>query len=570
MHDYKNLLEWAYHWEKNAPDRRYLTQPMGGSVKNVKTWTFAEALGEARRMATYLKSLDFPEKSNIALCSKNCAYWLLADLAIWMAGHVSVPLFPVLTAETTEYILTHSESKLLFVGKLDPIWGKMQKAVPEDLPKIAFPLAPQNDHPSWDDIVQQNEPLLQPVDRSADELATIIYTSGSTGKPKGAMIGFGAMCQAAAGLSKVISSSADDRMFSYLPLAHALERWLIESHSLYGGIQVFFAESLDTFVQDLQRARPTLFVSVPRLWLKFQIGVYAKLPPAKFNRLMKIPIVRSLVKKKILRGLGLDQVRYAGSGSAPIPKELIEWYLNLGVELLEAYGMSENFCYSHTTRPGQIRAGFVGTPYHDVTCRLSAEGEIQVQSPANMMGYYKMPEESKAAFSADGFLRTGDCGEVDEKGRLRITGRIKERFKTSKGEYVAPAPIENLIVNHPRVEMCCVCGSGYPQPYALLQLTDEAMELIESGGKARVEEELIAHLAQVNSQVQTYERIQFFSVVWETWLPENGFLTPTLKIKRNKLEETFRQYNEEWYEQKTPIIYCGSIDNRTPSGSYRI
>ena len=254
--DCKNLLECAYYWEKNAPDRMYFTQPMGGGDDNIKTWTWKEAVVEARRMAAYLKSLDLPERSHIALCSKNCAHWIMADLAIWMAGHVSIPIFPILTADIVQYTLEHSESKLLFMGKLDPVWDEMKKGVPADLPMIAFPLAPENDVEKWDDIVAKHEPLAEPAERSPDEMATIIYTSGSTGNPKGAMHSFSAMYRSAKGISEYLNTHEDDRMLSYLPLSHVFERWVAESHSLYAGFPLYFADSLDTFVQDLQRARP--------------------------------------------------------------------------------------------------------------------------------------------------------------------------------------------------------------------------------------------------------------------------------------------------------------------------
>ncbi len=438
MTDSKNLLECVYYWEKNTPNRMYLTQPMGGDDANIRTWSWKEAVDEARRMAAYLKSLDLPDRSHIALCSKNCAYWIIADLAIWMAGHVSIPIFPILTVDIVQYTLEHSESRLLFVGKLDPVWEEMKKGVPADLPMIAFPLAPENDYTQWDDIIAKHEPLAKPVERTLEEMATIIYTSGSTGKPKGAMMSFSAMHKSARGICEYLKTHADDRILSYLPLAHSFERFIVESHSLYAGFPLYFAESLDTFLQDLQRARPTLFISVPRLWLKFQLGVFQKVPPKKLNRLLKIPILSGIVKKKILTQLGLNHVRFAGSASAPIPKEIIEWYRNLGLELLEGYGMTENMAYSHCTKPGEVRPGYVGPPYPDVQQRISEDGEILVKSPGNMTGYYKMPEKTAEDFTEDGFFKTGDMGEIDEKGRLKITGRIKELFKTSKGKYVAP------------------------------------------------------------------------------------------------------------------------------------
>ncbi|MFH2066940.1 MAG: AMP-binding protein [Pseudomonadota bacterium] len=555
INDCKNLLECALYWEKNDPDQLYFTQPMGGGDANVKTWTWKEAVGEARRMATYLKSLNFPEKSNIAICSKNCAHWIIADLAIWMAGHVSVPIFPILTADIVQYTLEHSESKLLFVGKLDPVWDEMKKGVADDLPKIAFPLAPKNNHKQWDDIIAKNKPMEKTADRSPEDIATIIYTSGSTGKPKGVMLSFGAMYISAKGIATYLDVRKNDRVLSYLPLSHSFERFVVQAVSLYIGGSLWFAESLDTFLQDLQRARPTLFISVPRLWLKFQLGVFKKMPPEKLDRLLKIPILSSIVKKKIRKGLGLDQVRFAGSGSAPIPKEVLEWYRKLGLELLEGYGMTENFAYSHCTKPGQVRPGYVGAPYPDVQQRISPEGEILVKSPGTMMGYYKNPEETKKSFTEDGFLRTGDLGEIDEMGRLKITGRAKELFKTSKGKYVAPAPIENMIANHPRVEACVVTGSGYPQPHGVVMLSEDAQEALKKGGKETIEKELAAHLKEVNAKLPAFEQLAFLAVTNDTWMPENGFLTPTMKIKRSKLESTYGPAADKWYSSRKPVVW---------------
>ncbi len=553
--DNKTLLDCAYYWEKETPDNTYFIQPMGGGDDNIKTWVWKEAIDEARRMASYLKSLGLPERSHIALCSKNCSHWVMADLAIWMAGHVSVPIFPILTADIVKYTIEHSESKLLFVGKLDPVWDEMKKGVPADLPKIAFPLAPDNDHEKWDDIIAKHEPLAEPEERLPEEVATIIYTSGSTGKPKGAMHSFGAMCQSGKGISKYLNTHSGDRVLSYLPLSHVFERWVIQAHSLYAGFPLYFAESLDTFLQDLQRARPTLFISVPRLWLKFQLGVYQKMPAKKLNRLLKIPILKNIVKKKILTQLGLDQVRFAGSGSAPIPKEVIEWYRNLGLELLEGLGMTENFAYSHCNKPGEVRPGYVGPPYPDVQHRISEEGEIQVKSPGDMMGYYKMEKETKETFTEDGFIKTGDLGEIDEKGRLKITGRIKELFKTSKGKYVAPAPIENMLSNHTRVEACCVTGLGYPKPHGIVMLSEEAVKDLNNGEKEAIEKELAQHLNTVNGLLPPFEQLAFLAVIKDEWMPENGFLTPTLKIKRAKLEEAYGSLFDGWYEEKKSVVW---------------
>ena len=556
MNENRTILDHALHWEKEAPDLLHFVQPMGGGVANVETWTFAQAVGEARRMAAYLHRLGLPPGSRIAICSKNCAYWLLADWAIWMAGHVTVPLYPVLNAATVRHILEHSDSKLLFVGKLDPIWSEMQQGVPMGVTKVAFPLAPPCNAEKWGDIVARHEPLAQVARRSPDELATIVYTSGSTGLPKGVMLSFGAMAIASEGLIRTLGFNSSDRMLSYLPLAHTMERWLVGCCATVAPFQIFFAESVDTFLQDLQRARPTLFLSVPRLWLKFQAGVLKKLPQKKLDFLLRLPIVRGIIQRKVLRGLGLDQVRFAGSGSAPIPPDLVEWYRRLGLELLEGYGMSENFNYSHASRPGLVRPGYVGNPYDGVDCKLSAEGEVLIKSPGLMMGYFKQPNETRDAFTEDGFLRTGDCGVIDERGRLRLTGRVKEIFKTSKGKYVAPAPIEGKLLANPLFEQCCVSGAGQPQPYALVVLGEGARGRLREGGRTALEPELAEQLAAINRELDSIEQLQFVAVVPDEWSAENGLLTPTLKIKRGKIEEAYQKHVAGWYAQSRNVVWA--------------
>lgn len=556
MSDRRTILDHAVHWERHAPDMLHFVQPMGGGPASVRTWTMAEAVGEARRMAAYLEALGLPPGSRIAICSKNCAYWLLADWAIWMAGHVSVPVYPVLNAATVRHILEHSDSKLLFIGKLDPIWSEMRSGVPLGVRTVSFPLAPPSDAERWEDIVARHQPLARVATRSPEELATIVYTSGSTGQPKGVMHSFGAMAAATAGLVKLLELTQTDRILSYLPLAHTMERWIVGCCGTSVPFQVFFAENVETFLQDLQRARPTLFLSVPRLWLKFQAGVLKKLPQHRLDRLLRLPIVSGLIKRKILRGLGLDQVRVAGSGSAPLPGDLMEWYRRLGLELLEGYGMSENFNYSHLCRPGQVRAGYVGSPYEGVEHALGPEGEVLVKSPAMMMGYFKQPNETRDAFTDDGYFKTGDCGEIDELGRLRLTGRVKEIFKTSKGKYVTPAPIEAKLLASPRLEQCCVSGAGQPQPYALVVLNEDARAELRRGGKLGLEQELVQHLEAVNRQLEPVEQMQFLAVVSDEWSAENGLLTPTLKIKRSKIEESYQRQVARWYAQGQKLVWA--------------
>jgi long-chain acyl-CoA synthetase len=373
------------------------------------------------------------------------------------------------------------------------------------------------------------------------------------------MTSFKAMRETTKGLQTVLSATHKDRYLSYLPVAHGMERWCGECLPLYTGNNLFFAESLKTFVVDLNRARPTLFVSVPRLWTKFQAGVFVKMPEKKLNTLLSIPIINYLVRRKILKGLGLDQVRFAGSGSAPIPKELIEWYRKLGLNLLEGYGMTENFNYSHMSMVGKARVGYVGNVYDDVDQRIASDGEIQVKGPGTMMGYFKNEEATKETITEDGYVRTGDKGEIDEQGRLKITGRTKEIFKTSKGKYVAPAPIESHFIANHLIEMAVVSGRAQPQPHAIIQLS-EGPKAEAAQGEAQREKlgkELEALLKSVNPTLDGHEQLEFLVIVKDEWLPENGFLTPTQKIKRPTIEGEYEKHCDQWYGEKKKIIWFG-------------
>jgi long-chain acyl-CoA synthetase len=547
-------LQCLYRWERERASQVYLTQPIGGGQVEDLTWR--EAADQVRRAAAWLAAQGWPHGSRVAIIGKNSAHWILADLAIQMAGHISVPIYPTFNGQALTYILEHSEARACFVGKMDDT-SNLATGVPASVPLITLPLAPPIKALTWTELQATSKPMPGEPAPEMDAISTIIYTSGTTGKPKGVVHSYRTMAWGVTSATRRVQMDVHDRYISYLPLAHVAERMLIEQASLRYGGRVFFAEALDTFVQDLQRARPTIFFSVPRLWVKFQHGVHSKMPAKKLNMLMAIPVVGHLVRRKILKGLGLDQCRLAAGGAAPMPADVLQWYRKLGLNLIEVYGMTENCGVSHSTLPGSSLMGSVGLPYDQVESSIAPDsGEILMRSPALMMGYYKEDAATADAITPDGWLRTGDKGKIDGDGHLSITGRVKDIFKSSKGKYVAPAPIEDLLIMHPDIEACAVTGAHLPQPLGLVMLSQDAVARSAAPGEREaLTASLTAHLASVNAELEPHERMDCLVVITTAWTPENGFVTPTLKVKRMRIEEAYASHYQEWLAQRMPVAW---------------
>jgi long-chain acyl-CoA synthetase len=272
---------------------------------------------------------------------------------------------------------------------------------------------------------------------------------------------------------------------------------------------------------------------------------------------MAIPLIGRLVRRKILKGLGLDQCRLGAGGAAPMPHDVLHWYRKLGLDLIEVYGMTENCGVSHSTLPGSPLIGSVGLPYDQVESRIDPEnGEILMRSPALMLGYYKDEAATAGAITPDGWLRTGDKGKIDGEGYLSITGRVKDIFKSSKGKYVAPAPIEDLLIMHPDIEACAVAGAHLAQPLGLVMLSQEAVaRCAKAPERQALTESLGAHLAAINAQLEPHERMDCLAVITTAWTPENGFVTPTLKVKRMRIEEAYASHYEAWLGQRKPVVW---------------
>ncbi len=543
MKNYLSPLEMLYKWEHEKANEIYLSQPIDGVWHN---WTWKEAGIEIRKMAAYLKSLDIPAKSKIGILSKNCAHWIMTDLAIMMSGHISVPLYPNLSADTLGYILDHSETKLLFVGKLDN-FEVMQPGIPSDMPCITYPFYSE-DYPKWNDVTKDLSPITDNVVRDEMELASIIYTSGTTGAPKGVMHKFYNFSFATTNAVEVMPL-VNESFFSYLPLCHIAERLLVMMGSLYSGGKVYFAESLDTFAANLSEASPSVFLGVPRIWTKFQQGILTKLPQKKLNVLLSIPIISTLIKNKIKKGLGLSKAQNIFTGAAPTPASTIRWFERLGIKIQEAYAMTENTCYSHVSFKDKIKIGSVGQALPLCEVKLSEQNEILIKHDALMDGYYKNEAETKKTI-VDGWLYTGDEGKVDENGFLTITGRVKDIFKTSKGKYVAPSPIEMKLSANKNIEQVCVVGDSIPQPIALIVLSER--------GKDKETAALISSLKTtmevVNPKLDKHEKLHNIIVVSDEWTVENELLTPTMKIKRNAIEKIYKSKYATWYEGERVLV----------------
>ncbi len=545
-------LQVFYEREAHHPDKRYMVQPLAGGQVQELSWS--DVGDQARRAAHWLRQRELPRGSPIAIISKNCAHWIIADLAIWMAGHVSVPLYPNLTAESVAQVLEHSESVLAFIGKLDD-WPSMAPGIKPGLPTIALPISPTGDFDYHWAQLQACAPIQDNPSPAPEQLATIIYTSGTTGVPKGVMHTFGGLAFASIHGTGLFGLGENDRLLSYLPLCHVAERMFVEMASLYTGQTVFFAESLDTFLTDLKRARPTALFGVPRIWTKFQMGVYSQMSAKRLDFLLSLPIIGQRVGRKVRAGLGLDACRVALSGAAPVPETLLNWYRRLGLDVLEVYGMTESCGYSHISLPGQQKLGWIGQPCPEVEVRIDASGEVQVRSGATMRGYFKEPQKTAETLTEDGFLRTGDKGEQDAEGYLRLTGRLKEIFKTSKGKYVAPAPIENRLAVHNQIEQVCVVGDGLSAPLGLCVLSASGLQDAAGGARPTLHKSLETLLEEVNTALDKHERLRRLIVVKDSWAVENGFLTPTLKIKRAVIESTYGARFEEWSARSEAVLW---------------
>lgn len=546
MQEFTSPLSAFMHWETTTPNKEYLRQYINGELK---VYTFKKAGDEARRIATAINGFNLPPKSKVALLSSNCAHWVMADLAIMMSGNTSVPIYPTLGEDTISFILEHSEAKAIIVGKL--LDFESQKSAIKNIPIISVEMYGIKEAHTWEKLIVENEPLQQTAEQDTEHLFTIIYTSGTTGNPKGVMHTVGTITNGANNSMKIISTIKHPKFFSFLPLAHVAERAITEIGAMFRGGSMTFAESLETFASNLEATQPDVFFAVPRIWAKFQEKILIGLPQKKLSKLLRLPIIGGMVRKKIKKKLGLTNAKFIISGAAPIAVSLLEWYKKLDIIILQGYGMTEDCIVSHFNTPNANKIGTVGKPAYGATAKLTAEGEICILNNCLMKGYYKNPEATAESFDEEGYLKTGDVGEYDHEGYLTITGRAKDQFKTDKGKYIFPAQIELELSKNPYIEQICLVGMGIPQPILLVVPSEESKTV----SKDELSENLINMMQNINPTLEKHEKIEKAIIMSEEWTVENGLMTPTLKLKRSQVEKIHMPMYKSWFHTEDKVIF---------------
>ncbi|MFC3908450.1 AMP-binding protein [Legionella dresdenensis] len=552
----KLLNEWLFQNEKDHGDKVYLRQPRQGQWYE---YTWGQVVHQARQVARFLRESGLQHGDRVAIYSKNCAEWFITDFGISLAGMVNVPLFANQHHESIEHVLSHAEIKMVFVGKLDnPVHARA--AIPTSYPTAGFDYHNEIQvDTKWHEILAK-EPLNDLPQVKPDDLYTIIYTSGTAGMPKGAVYTHDTIANYLAlyplDIARICKLN-HYHLISYLPLAHVYERSAVQLGSITIPCDVSFVESLEKFAENLREIEPTFFTAVPRIWGVFQQKIEQKLPPKKMNILLKIPGLSLLIKNKIRRQLGLARCKNCFSGASHLPISIIEFFNKLGIKIQEGYGQSENLAYATFSMLEERKPGYVGTARLQVDLKLSPEeNELLIKSPCLMKRYYKEPELTAATITEDGWLKTGDIAEIDGFDRVKILGRLSENFKNQKGEFVAPGPIEKLFTVDGSIEQLCLIGQGLPSNVLLVTLSETGREK----DRDVLQQMLVDSLHQINGKLASYEKISHIIIVAEPWAPDNGLLTPTLKVKRRAVEAHYRELIDAVIEKPKAVVWDGFVE----------
>lgn len=564
--------------------------------------SWLEMDGMSRSVGKYLISRGIKAGDKVAIFSANRYEWWAADLGILSAGAINVPVYPTNTAKETQYILEDSDARICFVGTEDHLQKALEimNALPM-LDEIIIFDDVAVDHPKVNTfqkalekgsvIDDQGELDRRVWDADPNSVATYIYTSGTTGNPKGVMLSHNNMTTNAEqwkALSPGVIDSMPHTALSFLPLSHVFERTI----TYYGacisaGHKVYFAKDMTTVLSDMVEVRPTIFASVPRVFEKMRGGIMAKVaeaPPLKqklFNWAMdaakrNLPYVcngkkrtglfaleyalaHKLIISKLLHAIGLNRVVIGGSGGGPLSAADAEFFIGMGMMVLEGFGMTETSPLALANVPGHIRPGTVGKPLAETECKIGEGGELLIKGPQVMLGYYKNEAATREAFTADGFLKTGDIAEIDSEGNFKITGRIKDLIITSGGKNISPQNIEGSLMYSMYINYAAVIGDGKNYLTALIVPAFDVLEpwAKEMGIKAANRSELVRHdrvrefyadqIKELTREYGKVEQIKKFTILDSDWSQQTGELTPTLKLKRRVIVEKYKGLIDQMY-----------------------
>lgn len=510
------------------PEQVWMRERKGDDFRN---WTWQESHDQIMAVGAWLEE-KFDGATNIALLSKNRPHWFLADLSIIVSGNVSVPLFTTLSKEHSEYILEFAEVKLLFLGETSN-WDAVDSVLPDDIEVVTLPgIDCSRPHTRWDDIIAENAGRLTSHQPRNEDMLSIVFTSGTTGVPKGVIQTHRSSITPVHRMQTILDIPKPVQMFSYLPLAHIAERQLVEFYSVVYAGQVTFNESLETLVRDLSEATPDYLFGAPRVWEQLQQGIIASFGSAEKMR-AALQVGGEKIAAAIREKLGLQNAKTLLSAAAPAPPSVLEWYASIGLPLVEGFGQTEAMGLIGNT-PDENRVGSIGKPADGVEIMLGENNELLVKADGLSPGYYKHPNKT-AQLWQDGWLHTGDKASIDKDGFVFLSGRVKDYFKTIHGKFVAPAPIEGAFAACHDVEQLCLLGRGYSKTVMICVLTQQASDK----SKDDLYDSLRKQIDVANKAVEHHARIGAVIVTREPWTITNGFLTPTLKIRRDEVENFF-------------------------------